>query len=85
LPVLTAGFGDQGNGGVRTAVKRRRQRRWCSMSGDWGRGEERRRGAASAVRRGGSEGAFYIVGEAVGRREGGQRRWSFTPRRFQRN
>jgi hypothetical protein len=42
------GLGDWGNGRVRPAVKRRR-RRWCSVSGDWGRGEERRRGEASAV------------------------------------
>jgi hypothetical protein len=62
LPVLTAGFGDRGNGGVRPAVKRWRRRWWCSMSGDWGRGEERRRGAASAVQRGGGGGAFYRTG-----------------------
>jgi hypothetical protein len=34
LPVLTAGFGDRGNGGVRPAVKRRRLWRCCSVSGD---------------------------------------------------
>jgi hypothetical protein len=49
LPVLTVGFGDRGNGGMRPAVKRRRQRQWCSVSGDRGRGEELKRGAASAV------------------------------------
>jgi hypothetical protein len=32
LPVLTTGFGDRGNGGVRPAVKRRRRRWWCSAS-----------------------------------------------------
>jgi hypothetical protein len=82
LPVLTAGFGDRGNGGVRPAVKRRRRQWWCSVSGDWGRGEGRGRGAASAVRRGGGEGAFYRVGEVVGRRGGGRQRWSFTPHQF---
>jgi hypothetical protein len=61
LSILTAGFGDWGNGRVRPAVKRRR-RRWCSVSGYWGRGEERRRGEASAVQRGGGGGAFYRVG-----------------------
>jgi hypothetical protein len=68
LPVLTAGFGDRGNGGVRPAVKRRRWRRWCSVLGDWGHGEERRRGAASAVQRGGGGGLFYRAEEAVERR-----------------
>jgi hypothetical protein len=72
LPVLTAGFSDWGNGRVRLAVKRRRRRWWCSMSGDWGRGEERRRGAVSAVQRGEGGGAFYRAGEAVGRRGGGR-------------
>jgi hypothetical protein len=38
---------------------------------------------AERQRRGG--GAFYRVGEAVGRRGGGRRRWSFTPRRFRRS
>jgi hypothetical protein len=85
LLVLTAGFGDQGNGGVRPAVKRRRRQRWCSVSGNWGHREERRRGAASAVQRGGGGGAFYRAEEAVGRRGGGRRRWSFTPQRFQRS
>jgi hypothetical protein len=66
LPVLTAGFGDRGNGGVRPVVKRRRQRWWCSVSGDWGHGEEQRKGAASAVRRGRGGGAFYRAGEAWG-------------------
>jgi hypothetical protein len=69
LSVLTAGFGDRGNGGVKPTVKRRRRQRWCSVSSNWGRVEERRRRAASAVRRG--EGAFYRAGEAVGRRRGG--------------
>jgi hypothetical protein len=71
LPVLPAGFGDRGNGWVRPAVKRSRRQRWCSVSGDWGRGEERRRGAASAEQRGGGGGVFYRAGEAVGRRGGG--------------
>jgi hypothetical protein len=69
LPVLTAGFGDRGNGGVRPAVKRMRRRRWCSVSGDWGHGEEWRRGAVSAVQRGGGRGAFYRAGR---RWRGGQ-------------
>jgi hypothetical protein len=68
--VLTAGFGDRGNGGVRPAVKRRRRRRWCSVSGDWGHGEERRRGAASAVQRGGGGGAFSRPGRRWGGGEG---------------
>jgi hypothetical protein len=67
LPVLTVGFGDRVNGGVRPAVKRRR-RWWCSVSGDWGRGEKRRRGAPSAVQRGRGGGAFYRAGETVRRR-----------------
>jgi hypothetical protein len=49
LPVLTTGFGDRGNGGMRPAVRRRRQRQWCSVSGDRGHVEELKRGAASAV------------------------------------
>jgi hypothetical protein len=40
LPVFTVGFGDRSYGRVRLAVRRRRWRRWCSVSGDWGRGEE---------------------------------------------
>jgi hypothetical protein len=86
LSVLTVGFGDQGNGGVRPAVKRRRRRRWCSVSGDWGRGEERRRGAASAVRRGGGEEGrrpaaveFYsssVSKELKGEEETGRHRFS---------
>jgi hypothetical protein len=82
LPVLTAVFGDRGNGGVRPAVKRRRRQCWCSVSGDWGRGEEQKRGAASAVQRGRGGGVFYRVREAVGRRGGGRRWWSFTSRWF---
>jgi hypothetical protein len=62
LPVFTAGFGVQGNGGVRPAVKRSRQRRWCSVSGEWGRREERRRGVVSVLQRGRGGGAFYRVG-----------------------
>jgi hypothetical protein len=82
LPVLTAGFGDRGNGEVRPAVKRRRRWQWCSVSGDWGRGEERRRGAASAVQRGG--GGVHFIGP--GRRWGGsRRRWSFPPCWFRRS
>jgi hypothetical protein len=38
------------------------------VSGDWGRREERRTGAVSAVLRGGGGGAFYRAGEALGRR-----------------
>jgi hypothetical protein len=79
------GFGDWGNGGVGPAVKRRRQRWRCSVSGDWGRGEERRRGAANALRRSRGGGEFYWAGEAVGRRGGGQCRLSFTPHRFRRS
>jgi hypothetical protein len=63
-------------------VKRRRRWQWCSVSGDWERGEEQRTGAASVVQRGGGRGAFYRVGEVVGSRGGGRRRWSFTPCRF---
>jgi hypothetical protein len=66
LPVLTVGFGDQGNFRVRPAVKRRTRQWWCSVSGDWGRGEEGKSGAASAVQIGGGRGAFYRAGEAVG-------------------
>jgi hypothetical protein len=62
LPVITAGFGDRGNGGMRPAVKRRRWQRWCSVSSDWGRGEERRRGAVSAVWRGRGEVRFIGPG-----------------------
>jgi hypothetical protein len=74
LTVLTVGFGDQSNGGVRPAVRRRRWWRWCSVSGDSGCGEEQRRGAVSAVQRGEAGGAFYRAREAVGRRGGGQLR-----------
>jgi hypothetical protein len=59
LLVLTASFGDRGNGGERPAVKRRRRRRWCSVSGDWGRGEERRSGVASAVQS--DEGGVHFI------------------------
>jgi hypothetical protein len=60
LPVLTLGFGDRDNGGVRPAVKRRRRRRWYSVLGYWGHREDRRRGAVSAVRRGG--GGVHFIG-----------------------
>jgi hypothetical protein len=52
------------------------------VSGDWGRGEERRRGAVSAVQRDGRRGVFYRAEEVVVRRGGGQWRWRFTPRWF---
>jgi hypothetical protein len=66
LPALTAGFGDWDNGGVRPVVKRR-WRQWCSVSGDWGRGEERRRGAASVVQRG--RGGAHFIGPRGGGEE----------------
>jgi hypothetical protein len=52
------------------------------VSSDWGRGEEQRRGAVSAVQRGGGGGAFYRAEEPVGNRGGDRWRWSFTPHRF---
>jgi hypothetical protein len=33
----------------------------------------------------GGGGVFYRAREAVGRRGGGRRQWSFNPRRFQRS
>jgi hypothetical protein len=67
---------------ARPVVKRRIQRWWYLVSGDWGCGEVRMRGAVSAVRRGGGEGVFYRAGKVVGRRGGDRRQWSFTPHRF---
>jgi hypothetical protein len=39
----------------------------------------------SAVELAGGGGTFYRVGEAVGRKGGSQRQWSFNSHRFQRS
>jgi hypothetical protein len=51
--------------------------RWRSR-----RGGEKRGVRMSTVELARGGGAFYRVGEAVGRRGGGRRRWSFNPRQF---
>jgi hypothetical protein len=75
LPVLTAGFGDRGNGGMRPALKRRRRWWWCSVLDDWDM--EKSEGGEQRVRCGEAEAGVRFIGP--GKRGGGRRRWSFTP------
>jgi hypothetical protein len=53
---------------------------WCARCS--GRGGEERGVRTNAVELARGGGAFYRAGEAVGRRGGGRRWWSFSPHWF---
>jgi hypothetical protein len=70
--VLIEVFSGQGDDGGRPVTKRRKQRCWNLVLGDWGCREVKQGATRGVVRCRSTKGAFYRLGEAVEGKGGGR-------------